>query len=75
LFVAQIRLNERSERVLALTGDVIRFNPSNYTAWQFRRICLYELQHDLAAELDGVRKTSLPSTTTISTPPTTQVCI
>lgn len=40
--------------MLALTADVIRFNPSNYTAWQFRRICLYELQHDLAAELDGV---------------------
>lgn len=31
---------------------MIRINPSNYTAWQFRRLCLYALERDLAAELD-----------------------
>jgi len=51
-FRAVIRLDERSPRALELTGAVIRCNPSNYTAWQFRRLCLYALQRDLAVELD-----------------------
>ena len=45
-------MNEMSERALSLTEDVIRMNPANYTAWQFRRQCLYALKKDLDEELD-----------------------
>jgi len=33
-------------RVLDLTADLIRLNPANYTAWQYRRLCLlYHYNH------------------------------
>ena len=38
-------------RALALTGDVIEQNSANYTAWSYRRSCLYALGLSLEAEL------------------------
>ena len=38
-------------RALALTGDVIEQNSANYTAWAYRRSCLYALGRPLEDEL------------------------
>ncbi len=35
-FRAVLRSGELSERVLALTGDMIRYNQADYTAWRTR---------------------------------------
>eukprot|EP00011_Vannellida_sp_DIVA3-517-6-12_P002126 CAMPEP_0114626418 /NCGR_PEP_ID=MMETSP0168-20121206/11771_1 /TAXON_ID=95228 ORGANISM="Vannella sp., Strain DIVA3 517/6/12" /NCGR_SAMPLE_ID=MMETSP0168 /ASSEMBLY_ACC=CAM_ASM_000044 /LENGTH=304 /DNA_ID=CAMNT_0001837721 /DNA_START=32 /DNA_END=946 /DNA_ORIENTATION=+ len=48
---AVVQMDEKSERVLALTADVIDMNPANYTAWYYRRLVLKELGSDLEAEL------------------------
>lgn len=50
-FRAIVKKDERSERALALTNDVIQENAANYTAWMFRRQCLEALKSDLEAEL------------------------
>eukprot|EP00753_Platysulcus_tardus_P004760 PLAT12669.2.p1 GENE.PLAT12669.2~~PLAT12669.2.p1 ORF type:complete len:318 (+),score=78.30 PLAT12669.2:24-956(+) len=42
---------ETSERALKLTSEVLDFNNANYTAWQHRRLCLFELGKDLREEL------------------------
>jgi len=55
LFRAMFRLNERSERALLLTNEVIGYNAANYTAWYFRRACLTHLKKNLLEELDYVR--------------------
>jgi len=51
LFRAVVAANELSERALKLSEAAIHFNPANYTAWQFRRACLYALESDLGEEL------------------------
>jgi protein farnesyltransferase/geranylgeranyltransferase type-1 subunit alpha len=43
--------NETSERVLALTGDIIGLNPAYYTAWQHRRTSLIALRFLTAEKL------------------------
>eukprot|EP00903_Cladosiphon_okamuranus_P012558 g11759.t1 len=45
---------ETSERALAITRLVLEYNASHYTAWWFRRRCLFALGMDLANELDVV---------------------
>ena len=50
-FRAVIASNEHSQRVLSLTKRVIMLNAANYTAWHFRRTCLFELNQDLNEEL------------------------
>ncbi|KAG1703801.1 hypothetical protein DVH05_006812 [Phytophthora capsici] len=50
-FRGVLKLNEYSERTLALTLDVIDANPANYTVWYFRRRVLEALGSDLREEL------------------------
>ncbi|CAH0492826.1 unnamed protein product [Peronospora farinosa] len=50
-FRGVLKTNEYSERVLALTLDVIKENPANYTVWYYRRRVLEALGSDLRAEL------------------------
>ncbi|CAM9168789.1 unnamed protein product, partial [Hapterophycus canaliculatus] len=45
---------ETSERALAITRLVLEYNASHYTAWWFRRRCLFALGMDLVDELDVV---------------------
>jgi len=61
LFRAVLIANELSERALALTTEVIDLNPANYTAWTFRRRCLYELNCDLRKELEYVQQMAGPN--------------
>ncbi|KAL6503818.1 hypothetical protein OROGR_025741 [Orobanche gracilis] len=48
--------DERSPRALQLTEEAIILNPGNYTIWQFRRLILEALNHDLHEELDFVEQ-------------------
>jgi len=50
-FRAILHKNEVSERALKLSERIIRLNAANYTAWQFRRECIFKLKYDLAKEL------------------------
>eukprot|EP01114_Cavostelium_apophysatum_P019247 TRINITY_DN6149_c0_g2_i1.p1 TRINITY_DN6149_c0_g2~~TRINITY_DN6149_c0_g2_i1.p1 ORF type:complete len:337 (-),score=73.09 TRINITY_DN6149_c0_g2_i1:37-981(-) len=58
-FRAILHKNERSERALSLTDEVITLNPANYTAWYFRRLLLDALKSDLRKELEYVTKIGL----------------
>eukprot|EP00878_Enallax_costatus_P012747 GHUV01013311.1.p1 GENE.GHUV01013311.1~~GHUV01013311.1.p1 ORF type:complete len:222 (+),score=64.47 GHUV01013311.1:601-1266(+) len=49
-FNACLKKGEKSERVLALTADVITANSAHYTAWQYRWQVLQELETDLTQE-------------------------
>lgn len=40
----QQREEYHTSRALELTGDLIQLNPANYTAWQYRRLCLLAQQ-------------------------------
>jgi protein farnesyltransferase/geranylgeranyltransferase type-1 subunit alpha len=56
---AAMAATEYSERALALTETVIELNAAHYTAWHFRRQCLFALKKDLAAELDFIEQVAL----------------
>lgn len=60
-FRAILRKDERSQRALDLTSDVVRLNSANYTAWYFRRLCLEALGSDLKEELRFVSAMALES--------------
>lgn len=51
-FRAIIHKGELSERALKLSQRVIELNAANYTAWQFRRECIFKLNYDLQKELE-----------------------
>ena len=48
---AVLKINEKTERTLELTGICLHFNPANYTVWHYRREILKELGSDLPTEL------------------------
>lgn len=56
-FRAVLKGNELSARALAVTSDIIDQNPSFYTAWHYRRLCLRALGSDLRQELAFVDTT------------------
>ncbi|VDO03917.1 unnamed protein product [Rodentolepis nana] len=47
---AVIAIDERSERVLALTAEALQMNAANYTIWAYRRNVLLTLKSPLAKE-------------------------
>jgi len=51
--------NEKSERVLELTGDIIRMNPAHYTVWLYRASVVFAIQRDLLQELEWLNQVSL----------------
>ncbi len=51
--------DEKSERVLPLTEDIIRLNPAHYTVWLYRADTVFALQKDLLAELKWLNGISL----------------
>jgi len=55
-FRAILRADERSERALELTSEVIALNAANYTAWYFRRLVLEALKGDWKEELNFITK-------------------
>ncbi|ORX55357.1 hypothetical protein BCR36DRAFT_321389 [Piromyces finnis] len=44
--------NEKSERALKLTEDIIALSPSNYVIWKYRQEIIKELNVDLKGELN-----------------------
>jgi len=53
--VLQMEPPEYSERTLALTAKVLKYNSANFSAWQFRRDCLREMKESLDEELKWSR--------------------
>ncbi|TID27370.1 protein prenylyltransferase [Venturia nashicola] len=51
--------NEMSERVLALTEDIIGMNPAHYTVWLYRARVLFHLSLPLRTEIQWLNHTSL----------------
>jgi protein farnesyltransferase/geranylgeranyltransferase type-1 subunit alpha len=51
-FRAIVHKDEKSERALSLTAEVIELNAANYTAWFFRRQILEALKSDIQKELN-----------------------
>lgn len=60
-FRAFLLSDERSQRALLVTAEVIKLNAANYTAWFFRRLCLEVVAADLREELNFVSKCALAS--------------
>ena len=56
IFRAILRSNERSQRVLQLTAELLTMNAANYTIWKYRRDCLKALCTDWALEFDYMDK-------------------
>lgn len=55
-FRAIVKKQELSRRALALTALAIKCNNANYSAWYYRRLCLYHLNEDLRAEVTTMHK-------------------
>ena len=51
--------DEKSERVLPLTEDIIRMNPAHYTVWLYRADTIFTLKKDLLEELRWLNGISL----------------
>ncbi|KAJ3010761.1 UNVERIFIED_CONTAM: CAAX geranylgeranyltransferase alpha subunit [Siphonaria sp. JEL0065] len=51
-FRACARTNEKSQRVLDLTSEIIDLNPAHYTVWKVRQESLVALGSDLRKELE-----------------------
>lgn len=51
--------NEKSKRVLELTGHIIRMNPAHYTVWLYRASVVFAIQRDLLQELEWLNQISL----------------
>jgi len=60
-FRAVQKKGEISARALALTAEVIDLNAANYTAWHYRRLCLFGLGSDKAKELSWVAEMAAES--------------
>ncbi|OTF82001.1 hypothetical protein BLA29_008839, partial [Euroglyphus maynei] len=55
-FRAIMAREEISDRALQLTEDCIRFNPTNYTVWHYRRVLLQRLDKNLIDELNYIHR-------------------
>ena len=53
-FTGLLRRDEKSERALLITEQLLNINPAHYTVWEFRREALVALRRDLMEELDFV---------------------
>jgi len=53
-FRAVLHADERSERALNLTEEVIDLNAASYAAWHFRRLCVEATGRNWKTELDWV---------------------
>lgn len=51
--------NEKSERVLELTEDIIKMNPAHYTVWLYRASVVFAIKRDLLEELEWLNGISL----------------
>ena len=56
IFRAILRSNERSQRVIDLTAELLAMNAANYTIWKYRRDCLKALYSDWTKEFDYMDK-------------------
>ena len=54
LFIALQMREERSERALLVTEQLLNINPAHYTVWEFRRECVFALNRSPVHELDFV---------------------
>ncbi|KAK2956234.1 putative Protein farnesyltransferase/geranylgeranyltransferase type-1 subunit alpha [Blattamonas nauphoetae] len=52
---------EASERALWLTENALKFSPSNYTLWSYRRFVLEQLNSDCRSEFEFLKKMTLRS--------------
>jgi protein farnesyltransferase/geranylgeranyltransferase type-1 subunit alpha len=50
-FRAIVKADEKSARALGLTQEVVEMNAANYSAWHYRRLCLFALDANLLEEL------------------------
>lgn len=55
-FRAIVHKGEISDRAFEIAGEVMEFNFSNQTAFNYRRLCLFELKKDLKKELEWTSK-------------------
>ncbi|GAA5861936.1 hypothetical protein JCM3774_001358 [Rhodotorula dairenensis] len=56
MFRALVAKQEKSERTLELTKEIIQMNPGHYTVWKYRADTLLQMQTNLTEELDLLDK-------------------